>query len=251
VQFYDNNFFLNESHTVALAEALLPLNLRWWSEGRIDTVLKYSDETLRLMTRAGSAMIFFGAESGSDWALAEMNKGITTDQTLELAARIRGFGIVPEFSFVVGNPHAPERDTRDTIRFIRRIKKLNPDAEIIVQHYIPTPHPDGMYGNIEGKVAFPASPEEWATERWQNFVTRQDPHLAWLPRPIKRHIDNFELVVNSRWPTVQDIHLPGWGRAMLKTLSSWRYSLGVYAWPIELQWAQRLLALRRPRLESL
>ncbi|HUA60500.1 MAG TPA: radical SAM protein [Verrucomicrobiae bacterium] len=251
VQFYDNNFFLNESHTVALAEALLPLGLRWWSEGRIDTVLKYSDETLRLVARAGSAMIFFGAESGSDWALAEMNKGITTEQTLELAARIRGFGIVPEFSFVVGNPHAPERDTRDTIRFIRRIKKLNPDAEIIVQHYIPTPHPDGMYGDIEGKVAFPASPEEWATERWQNFVTRQDPHLAWLPRPIKRRIDNFELVVNSRWPTVQDIHLPGWGRAMLKTLSSWRYSLGVYAWPIELQWAQRLLALRRPRLESL
>jgi hypothetical protein len=38
---------------------------------------------------------------------------------------------------------------------------------------------------------------------------------------------------------------------MLKTLSSWRYSLGVYACPIELQWAQRLVALRRPRLESL
>ena len=251
VQFYDNNFFLNESHTAALAEAILPLKLRWWSEGRIDTVLRYSDETLRLLARAGSVMIFFGAESGSDWALAQMNTGITTEQTLELAARVRRFGIVPEFSFVVGNPHAPERDTRDTIRFIRRIKKLNPDAEIIVQHYIPTPHPDGMYGDIEGKVAFPASPEEWATERWLNFTTRQDPHLAWLPRPIKRRIDNFELVVNSRWPTVQDIHLPPWGRAMLKALSSWRYSLGVYACPVELQWAQRLVALRRPRLESL
>jgi radical SAM superfamily enzyme YgiQ (UPF0313 family) len=251
VQFYDNNFFLNESHTVELAETIEPLGLRWWSEGRIDTVLRYSDETLRLLARAGSAMIFFGAESGSDWALEQMNKGITTDQTLELAARIRGFGIVPEFSFVVGNPHAPERDTTDTIRFIRRIKKLNPAAEIIVQHYIPTPHPDGMYGDIEGKVAFPASPEEWASERWQNFTTRQDPHLAWLPRPIKRRIDNFELVVNSRWPTVQDIHLPAWGRAMLQALSSWRYSLGVYACPIELHWAQRLVALRRPRLESL
>jgi radical SAM superfamily enzyme YgiQ (UPF0313 family) len=251
VQFYDNNFFLNESHTAALAEAIRPLGLRWWSEGRIDTVLRYSDETMRLLARAGSAMIFFGAESGSDWALTQMNKGITTDQTLALAERIRKFGIVPEFSFVVGNPHAPERDTHDTIRFIRRIKRLNPDAEIIVQHYIPTPHPDGMYGDIEGKVAFPSSPEEWATERWQNFTTRTDPHLAWLPRPIKRRIDNFELVVNSRWPTVQDIYLPGWGRAMLKGLSSWRYSLGVYACPVELQWAQRLVALRRPRLESL
>ena len=85
-----------------------------------------------------------------------MNKRITAEQTLELAARIRKFGIIPEFSFVVGNPEDPERDTRETIEFIRRIKRLNPDAEIIVQHYIPTPHPDGMYGKIDGEIRVPA-----------------------------------------------------------------------------------------------
>lgn len=251
VQFYDNNFFLNESHTAELAERLVPLGLRWWSEGRIDTILRYSDETFRLLKRAGATMVFFGAESGSDWALQQMNKGITTEQTLELAARIRRFGIVPEFSFVVGNPRLPEEDTRDAIRFIRRIKRINPDAEIIVQHYIPTPHPDGMYGEIDHEIEFPRSPEEWATDRWYNFTVRQDPHLAWLPKNIKRRIDNFELVVNSRWPTIQDIHLPAWGRAMLKGLSSWRYALEFYEWPFELAWAQRIVALRRPRVESL
>ncbi len=251
VQFYDNNFFLNESHTADLASRLVPLRIRWWSEGRIDAVLRYSEDTLRLLRRAGAAMIFFGAESGSDWALEQMNKGISAEQTLELAARIRHFDIVPEFSFVVGNPQYPERDTRDTIRFIRRIKRLNPRAEIIVQHYIPTPHPDGMYGEIDHRIDFPASPEEWATERWYNFTVRKDPHLAWLPADIKRLIDNFELVVNSRWPTMQDIHLPRWGRAMLQALSSWRYALGIYDLPLELAWAQRMLALRRPRLESL
>jgi radical SAM superfamily enzyme YgiQ (UPF0313 family) len=196
-------------------------------------------------------MIFFGAESGSDWVLEQMNKGVKTEQTLELAGRIRQFGIVPEFSFVVGNPKDPERDTRETIQFIRKIKRLNPDAEIIVQHYIPTPHPDGMYGEVEGKIEFPRTPEEWATERWYNFTTRHDPHVAWLPRRLKRRIDNFDLVVNSRWPTVQDIYLRNWGRAMLKALSSWRYRIGFYGLPLELQWAQRLIALRKPRLESL
>ena len=155
VQFYDNNFFLNESHTRDLAERLMPLKLRWWSEGRIDAVLRYSDDTLDALRRAGSAMIFFGAESGSDAALAAMNKQITSDQTLALAERIGQFGIIPEFSFVVGNPADPEGDTRDTISFIRRIKRLNPRAEIIVQHYIPTPHPDGMYGKIDGEIRFP------------------------------------------------------------------------------------------------
>lgn len=251
VQFYDNNFFLNESHTRELAERLVPLNLRWWSEGRIDTVLRYSDDTFRLLQRAGAAMIFFGAESGSDWVLKQMNKHIKAEQTLELAAKIRRFGIVPEFSFVVGNPSNPEQDTRETIHFIRKIKQINPDAEIIVQHYIPTPHPDGMYGDVEAKVEFPRTPEAWATDRWYNFTVRHDPHVAWLPRRLKQKIDNFELVINSRWPTIQDIYLPGWGRRLLKVLSSWRYAFGFYDWPLELRYAQRFLALRKPRLESL
>jgi radical SAM superfamily enzyme YgiQ (UPF0313 family) len=251
VQFYDNNFFLSESHSAALAKCLEPLNLKWWCEGRIDTILRYSDETFRLLKKAGATMIFFGAESGSDWVLEQMNKKVTTDQTMKLAARIRQFGIIPEFSFVVGNPKDPERDTRETIAFIRRIKQANPDAEIIVQHYIPTPHPDGMYGHVEAKIDFPRTPEEWATERWQNFTTRHDPNVAWLPRRLKRRIDNFDLVINSRWPTVQDIQLPSWGRAMLRCLSSWRYLLGFYEFPYELEWAQRFVAIRKPRLESL
>ncbi|MCX6620439.1 MAG: radical SAM protein, partial [Acidobacteria bacterium] len=181
VQFYDNNFFLNESHAREQAERLIPLNLRWWSEGRIDAVLRYSDDTLRAIRRAGAKMIFFGAESGSNEVLVEMNKKLTTEQTLELAARIRQFDIVPEFSFVIGSPRDPDTDTRNTIGFIRKIKKLNPSAEIIVQHYIPTPHPDGMYGDVDGKIQFPRTPDEWATERWYNFTTRQDPHLPWLP----------------------------------------------------------------------
>ena len=251
VQFYDNNFFLNESHAYRQAELLVPLNLRWWCEGRIDTMLRYSDDTLRLIRRAGAKMIFFGAESGSDKTLLAMNKRITTEQTLDLASRIRKFDIIPEFSFVVGNPEDPELDTRETIEFVRKIKRLNPDAEIIVQHYIPTPHPDGMFGKIDSKIEFPRTPEEWATDRWFNFTIRKDPHLPWLPRHVKRRIDNFELVINSRWPTVQDVHLPSWGRVMLQSLSSWRYATGIYGAPLELQWAQKLVALRKPRWESL
>jgi hypothetical protein len=38
---------------------------------------------------------------------------------------------------------------------------------------------------------------------------------------------------------------------MLKSLSSWRYALGIYGGPVELQWAQKLVALRKPRWESL
>jgi hypothetical protein len=67
----------------------------------------------------------------------------------------------------------------------------------------------------------------------------------------KRLIDNFDLVVTSRWPTMQDIRLPRWGRWLLKLLSDWRYRLQIYSCPIELKWMQRYFKLRKPKEESL
>ncbi len=251
VQFYDNNFFLREDDSAELAGRITPLQLGWWCEGRIDILLRYKDETLRALRRSGCKMIFLGAESGSDQILREMDKQLTSAQTLELARRIREFGIIPEFSFVIGNPREPDSDLRTNMQFIRRLKAANPDAEIIIQHYTPTPHPDGMYGGIDGQIEFPKTPEEWATPRWYNFTVRQDPALPWLPRRTKRRIDAFETVMACRWPTIQDSRLSHWARGTLKTLSWWRYALNFYRWPVELEAARRLLRPRDPRVESL
>jgi anaerobic magnesium-protoporphyrin IX monomethyl ester cyclase len=251
VQFYDMNFFLKESHAVELAERITPLNLPWWCEARIDTFNRYSDATLAALRKGGCTMIFFGAESGSDWVLKEMQKDITTEQTLAVAERIRQFGIIPEFSFVIGNPRDPERDTRETLQFIRKIKRINKQSEIIIYHYTPVPQRTAMYGNIEGQVAFPDTPDEWATKRWMEFTLRIDPNTPWLKRKTKKLIDNFEVVINSRWPTVQDIRAPRWSRTLLKTLSSWRYATRFYAFPKELRLAQDFITLRKPKQESL
>ncbi len=250
VQFYDNNFFLREADTAELAALLTPLRLKWWCEGRIDTLLRYSDETLRALRRSGCEMIFLGAESGNDEHLRAMQKQLTSAQILEIASRIRKFGITPEFSFVIGNPRQPDKDFNDAAQFIRRIKRLNPAAEIVVQHYIPTPHPDGMYGDIEQQFAFPKTPDEWASPRWYNFTVREDPALPWLPPNTKRRIDGFETVMECRWPTAQDITTPRWARAAMKGLAAWRYSLEMYDSPAELKLAQKLLKPRRPKVES-
>ncbi|MGC1300558.1 MAG: radical SAM protein [Alloacidobacterium sp.] len=251
VQFYDMNFFLREDHARELMDLLEPLNLRWWCEGRVDIMSRYSDETMAAIKRAGCVMIFFGAESGSDWALKEMQKGITTDQTLIMARRTRQFGIIPEFSFVVGNPTDPERDTRETLHFIRKIKRINSESEIIVQHYTPTPQRGAMYGDVDEKISFPDTPAEWASKKWMDFTLRIDTSAPWMKHKTKKLIDNFEIVVGSRWPTVQDIRAPRWSRTLLKTLSAWRYALRIYSFPIELQWANQFIQLRKPKRESL
>ena len=141
-----------------------------------------------------------------------MNKDLKAEDTLALAPRIRRFGIIPEFSIIFGDPKDPEGDTQECIAFIRKLKRLNPDAEIIVEHYTPVPQRARMYGDVEDQVQFPTTPDEWASDRWQRFATQKDPQTPWLRPTTKRLIDNFELVVSSRWPTVQDIRLPPWGR---------------------------------------
>ena len=251
VQFYDNNFFLREDHTCELMDRIQPLGLRWWCEGRTDIMMRYSDATWEAIRRAGCAMIFFGAESGSNQTLKEMNKDLRAEDTIALASRIRQYGIIPEFSIIFGNPKDPEGDTADAIRFIRQLKRLNPDAEIVVEHYTPVPQRARMYGGVEDQVQFPTTADEWATDRWQRYATQKDPKTPWIQSRTKQLIDNFELVISSRWPTAQDIRLPRWGRLALKALSSWRYRLEVYGAPLELKWAQQLIDLRKPKVESL
>lgn len=251
VQFYDNNFFLREDHARELVERITPLNLRWWCEARADIMMRYSDATWKAIRGSGCAMIFFGVESGSNQTLKEMHKDLRVEDTFALAARIRQFDIIPEFSVIFGNPRDPEGDTRECFDFVRKLKRLNSDAEIVVEHYTPVPQREKMYGDVQQQFRFPITPDEWATERWQRFATQKDPSTPWLRPRTKHRIDNFELVVSSRWPTVQDILLPRWGRWVLKALGSWRYVLRLYSMPWELKWAQRMIEIRKPKAESL
>ncbi|MCW8805992.1 MAG: radical SAM protein, partial [Ignavibacteriaceae bacterium] len=120
-------------------------NIIWWGEGRIDTINKYSDESLSLMREAGCRMIFFGAETGNDAILKQMDKGGTQtgEQIKMFAARMKKFDIIPEYSFVLGLPAETSekvmKQIDDDIQFIKQIKEINSDTEIIIYVYSPVP----------------------------------------------------------------------------------------------------------------
>lgn len=198
VHFYDNNFFLKEAHAEELAERIAPLKIRWWCEARIDVMLRFSDRTWEALRRAGLAMVFFGAESGSDENLKKMSKNLTTGQTLALAEKTRRFGIVPEFSFMFGDPDDPGRDVETTLDFVAKLKVVNPDMELITYFYTPTPQRRSTYGNVDPLAETPDSLEEWIEPRWVNWMTHEDPQVPWMSRELKARVEDFELVLKSR-----------------------------------------------------
>jgi radical SAM superfamily enzyme YgiQ (UPF0313 family) len=231
VHFYDNNFFLNEPHAREVAAAFSPLGLRWWCEARVDTLTRFADETWRALKKAGLTMVFCGAESGSDAVLAKMNKGTTTDQIAHTAAKCREHGIIPEFSFVFGDPDEPEREIENTLAFIRRLKAVNPNMELISYFYTPTPQRKGTYGGVDPTRDTPDTLEEWIQPQWVDWMTHENPRTPWLEPRLKARVDDFELVLKSRFPSVHDRRTRNWGKALGRIASRRRWAAGDYDHP--------------------
>jgi anaerobic magnesium-protoporphyrin IX monomethyl ester cyclase len=249
VQMHDMDFFISEPRTAEFAERIADLGIRWWALGRVDTLMQYSETTWRAMARSGLAMLFTGAESASDAALKRMNKGgkASPSLTIELARRMRAHGVVPEFSFVLGSPPDPDADVAATFDFIRRIKTVNPAAEIILYTYTPVPLDGALYAAArERGFAFPETLEQWTEPFWEQLSMRRGDNIPWIDRGVRRRIRNFERVVNAFYPTVTDTKLGSWHRAALKLASGWRYALKWYDAPYELRALQRVMRYQRP-----
>jgi radical SAM superfamily enzyme YgiQ (UPF0313 family) len=249
IQFHDMDFFISEPRTAEFAERIAPLNMTWWALGRVDELMRYSDATWKKMKASGLKMVFSGAESGSDEVLKRMNKGgkSTAHLTLELARRMQSYGIVPEFSFVLGNPPEPEEDIEQSIGFIRRLKEVNPAIEVILYVYTPVPLEGTLYNEARAMgFKFPDTLDEWVSGDWRHFAMRREPNTPWLNPHLKKRVRDFERVLNAYYPTVTDSRLTGLKRAALQALGSWRYHSGIYSYPLELRAFHKFFRYQRP-----
>lgn len=258
IEFHDNNFFVSEKRTAEFSRLIRNDGMNWWGEGRIDTIDKYSDETLSLMRDAGCRMIFFGAETGDDARLKKMDKGGTQtgEQILRFAERMKRFDIIPEYSFVLGTPGGTEQETwkqiRDDIAFIRKVKAANPDTEIIIYIYSPVPTEGSeLYKSVQATgFSFPKTLEEWISPQWEKFDLRKNPLTPWLTPAMVNHIRDFETVLNGYHPTVSDVRLSKGKRNFMKAISGLRYRSGFNSFPYEIKLLQKLWKYRQPETEG-
>ncbi len=260
IEFHDNNFFTSQKRVREFAELMLGQNLKWWGEGRIDTLDAYDDETLFLMKKAGCEMIFFGAETGNDEILKQMDKGgkQTAAQIRSFAERMARVGIIPEYSFVLGLPaETPEKVMAQIdadIAFIQTIKKANPATEIIIYVFSPVPTEGSeLFEKITAAgFRFPEKLEDWLSPAWENFDLRKNPLTPWLTAEMVQKIKDFEVVLNAQFPTVSDAKLTHFQRVAMKMASSWRYRSGFFRWPYELRFLQKFwLRYRQPEIEGM
>ena len=188
-----------------------------------------------------------------------MDKGgrQTAAQIKSFAARMRQFDIVPEYSFVLGLPGKNEAAVMQQINadidFIREIKRINPDTEIIIYVYSPVPTEGSeLYNQIKAAgFSFPEKLEDWISPDWQNFDLRKNPLTPWLTPKMVDRIKNFETVLNARFPTASDTKLSRTQRKVMAALSMLRYRTKIYTLPYELKVLQKFwLKYRQPEIEG-
>jgi radical SAM superfamily enzyme YgiQ (UPF0313 family) len=249
VMMHDMDFFISEARVAEFSTRIAPLKIKWWALGRIDTLMRYSDATWRAMVGSGLKMVFSGAESSSDAVLATMNKGgqASARMAVDLARRMKSYGVVPEYSFVLGSPPDPMGDLAHTFEFIREIKQVNPATEIVLYTYTPVPMDGTLYKEASRLgFRFPTTLDEWASDQWRQLMMRRGENIPWMDGAVRRRVRNFERVLNAFYPTVTDRRLTPARRALLRAVSGWRYALRMYTAPYELQALHRLIQYQRP-----
>ncbi|MBA7468013.1 radical SAM protein [archaeon] len=133
--FCDDAFTVDKSRIEELCAEILKRNLKiiWNCGTRVDMVTK---ELLIKMKEAGCVSVWFGVESGSQEVLDEMQKGISTDQTVRTVGLVRELGLQPVPNVLLGFPGETKETAWKTIKFV---EKLCPDT--IAFFNIATPLP--------------------------------------------------------------------------------------------------------------
>ena len=169
---------------------------------------------------------------------------------------MKKFDIIPEYSFVLGFPgETPEKVMEQIecdILYIKRIKEINPNTEIIIYVYSPVPTEGSeMYEAVKrAGFHFPEKLQDWLSPEWQNFDLRKNPLTPWLTSAMIDRILGFEAVLNAQYPTVSDFRLTPFKRTILKVISDFRYKRNIFFKPYEIKILQRLWKYRQPEIEG-
>ena len=249
VRFWDEDFFVQKRRAREIIEGMIKrkFNLFWETTIRADYLDKnfLDDDFMADLRKSGCYLLSFGAESGSPLVLKKIQKDITREQILNSARRCLKYGIVPQYSFMVGLPGETKKDMFETISLIDKLTKLSPEVQILgPQAFRPYPG-SALYQEclVSGWRA-PQSLEQWAKimENELNYLSPQN--FPWLKDPdfvesleayVRFGAHSFKSALGS---TVK-------ANKFLKTLfillCKLRWKLKFFKWPIEFKIAKGVM----------
>jgi radical SAM superfamily enzyme YgiQ (UPF0313 family) len=154
IWFYDDTFTINKKHVVGICNEILErgLEFKWEAVTRVDCV---NPELLRTMRRVGCYRIRYGVESGDQYILNLMKKGIKLQQARKAIKWTKLAGIEAFCLFMIGYPGENEDKIRKTIDFSLDV---NPDWAMF-SNTVPYPSTDLL--KLSHKIGLLNDKEYW------------------------------------------------------------------------------------------
>ena len=192
--FHDGTFFVSRKRVLKIARLFLEEypGVKWKGNARANSLLKYSDDELKLLVDSGLRSVFFGVESASQKVLENMEKKITPEQVLKSAKICVDYGFEFYASFMFATPGETVDDLKQNIDLMNKIKEINPNATLQNSVYIPLPGTDMYYMCLERGFVPPKTTLEWSSrDITSNFENRDD--ISWIePSVLKEYIKVYD-----------------------------------------------------------
>jgi len=257
VRFWDENFFNSPNRSKEIMQGILDrgINVKWETTIRADYFTKVvSDDYLSLIKKSGCYKFSMGAESGSPRILRMLKKDVTVEQLLLSAKRSGEYGIVPEYSFMIGMPNEEKADMLKTLDLIYKLYEANPNAELIGPQPF-RPYPGSPLDN-ECEAAGWKSPD--SLQAWANLIQYEWNFLAPSNFPWVKDPD----FVEALWPylnfalTPQERLMEGGIKvnSLLKRIfifaSKARWKMHFFDFPLEYKIAKKYLESRTKKMKT-
>ncbi|MGE5325638.1 MAG: B12-binding domain-containing radical SAM protein [Deltaproteobacteria bacterium] len=251
----DDNFLVDLDRAQAVAEGLVRrgARFRWSIQATTNLTARLSEETLRLLHRAGLHQICQGVDSASPRILKLMNKTFQDfDSIYQSAERCLAAGIRPSFNIIFGYPTETADDRQMTIRFIMDVCRRFPGAEFWTNIFTPYPGSPIMQHVRESGIEVPQS-----LEGWSDFFPRYTvlPWLSGRQHSRVQTMRDYLRIAFDRQP-ISNYETGAVIRKIQRAISipaQWRLEHDFYALPAEL-WLNRKLKrhvkISKPKVDA-
>ena len=195
IYFADSNFFVKKDRVREICEELKArkLPMTWFANARADQLIRYGDDMWQLMKDSGLRQMLVGAESGSDEILDFITKDSTVEDHVKFLEKAKQYGIIAEFSLIVGFPNAPVDDFKANVDYVGKIMEYSRENKVLLYIYTPYPGTALFQKAIDAGLEVPKS-----FEGWSNYSLRQI-NTPWLRGNFAKRYEFFQRVHHYVW----------------------------------------------------
>ncbi|MEZ5978233.1 MAG: radical SAM protein [Planctomycetota bacterium] len=229
LRFQDANFGVAEKRTKEFCETLVDLQvpIHWNGTIEIETIMRYSEETLDLLEESKCHLLWLGAETGDQQMQHEIGKKIKLGHIPTAIGKLAERNIVPGTFWIIGYPGETPETMRETLRWAAAIKHRYPIAGSEVYPFRPIPGTADFDKAVELGYVPPKDFHDWGNCFEYKYNAQNTP----LPDDVRETWRRY-----NNTAAFYDMHVTEgsqWVRRTMSRIAGWRLRNGNYKFPIE------------------